>query len=931
MIFQHNLSKQITKGKKFMSKKMKKLFCIVLSIIMLMGCVPFSVFALDADSVSIENNIELNGSSTFGSMLADAISEEANICSDYSVTAIDVTNSEATVTYNTISDCTLLLAFYDEQTNEMYSYYSAEVDEYDVTVTISLNSDDLPNYYIAKAYLVDNKGAALCKEYVSYIYTKAFEDNFTNTTVYDFDENKVINLDDSYVTNFAVIADTTKKITSDGTSNIIENSYYDGDTYTFTDITSDISSLNAGDVFWYYTGDNEDVIIIKIKTIDVDGSTAVITADETSLDEVFDFVKIDESNDEYKMYFSPYYDESDENLDEVAETSKSSKSMQKAKVDFDESKSISATYPFGKDGKGWNVSENVKVKGSVSFTVGATVKVYYKSHWFKDNYLQVEVSVSPKFKIDISLNAEMPDKKVKKIGEVSVPLCAGLYVEFTPAIAIKASAKIDISGTLTVKAGFEYNNIDGFVNKCESPSFKPEIKVEGEFFVGLDMTPHVCIVHEKVADAGITAEAGFEIKAETKAKSDTHSCYVCLDGDINLNGEVSAYVQFLNKFKPSAKIINFSEKIADFYYSVDHSLFGWGECPFDTDSANQEFNGHYYKVFNGGTVSTWEDAKVYCENIGGHLAVIQSKEENMFLSDLIHSLGMKTAYFGYSDAKKEGQWEWVYGDSSYTNWHSGEPNNDGGKENYAEFYWKWTDGTWNDGNFAKGTQADESAFICEWESYRDYKKNKTQGGMGGRKSAPAKVTAQNNMSQELIDASYFEYSISFTAEPQSIYMVYSVADNNDIKYISQGTADNSGFVNTTFYENADTDTYAVGYFENQIASIKLNISDHTHSYNKNITSPDCLSDGNIVYTCSCGDSYTEIIPATGHIDDNGDGYCDKCHIDLSVHESDDPSANCSCNHHKSGIIKFFWKILNFFHKLFGMKQYQYCACGEAHW
>ncbi len=42
------------------------------------------------------------------------------------------------------------------------------------------------------------------------------------------------------------------------------------------------------------------------------------------------------------------------------------------------------------------------------------------------------------------------------------------------------------------------------------------------------------------------------------------------------------------------------------------------------------------------------------------------------------------------------------------------------------------------------------------------------------------------------------------------------------------------------------------------------IAPHTHGYNPVITQATCLNEGYIVYTCSCGDSYTEIIPATGN-------------------------------------------------------------------
>lgn len=40
---------------------------------------------------------------------------------------------------------------------------------------------------------------------------------------------------------------------------------------------------------------------------------------------------------------------------------------------------------------------------------------------------------------------------------------------------------------------------------------------------------------------------------------------------------------------------------------------------------------------------------------------------------------------------------------------------------------------------------------------------------------------------------------------------------------------------------------------------------HTHSYTSTVTKqPTCTATGVRTYTCSCGDSYTEVIPATGH-------------------------------------------------------------------
>lgn len=134
----------------------------------------------------------------------------------------------------------------------------------------------------------------------------------------------------------------------------------------------------------------------------------------------------------------------------------------------------------------------------------------------------------------------------------------------------------------------------------------------------------------------------------------------------------------------------------------------------DIPSDALEFNGHHYKIYVD-ACDSWEEAKEYCENLGGHLAVISSKEENDALFSYVISSGNKNAYFGYSDNQEEGNWYWSGDNSSYTNWHKNEPNSERSNEDFAMFYWKYSDGTWNDGNFGQGTVSDDRNFICEWD------------------------------------------------------------------------------------------------------------------------------------------------------------------------------------------------------------------------
>ena len=73
-----------------------------------------------------------------------------------------------------------------------------------------------------------------------------------------------------------------------------------------------------------------------------------------------------------------------------------------------------------------------------------------------------------------------------------------------------------------------------------------------------------------------------------------------------------------------------------------------------------------------------------------------------------------------------------------------------------------------------------------------------------------------------------------------------------------------------------TDIYIYDIYENgTLEKITYTLEEHVHEYTDEITKEaTCTKDGVRTYTCSCGDSYTETIEATGHNYSNGS--CTKC-------------------------------------------------------
>lgn len=146
------------------------------------------------------------------------------------------------------------------------------------------------------------------------------------------------------------------------------------------------------------------------------------------------------------------------------------------------------------------------------------------------------------------------------------------------------------------------------------------------------------------------------------------------------------------------------------------------------------YNGHSYVVYPESM--TWQEAKEYCEKLGGHLVTISDADEQKFVEDLAEKFTDKTSYWlggYYSDS----EWKWVDNtEFSYTNWDSWtdgtkeyrQPDNFYGDEYYLRFAnkdftytdWKSNKGKWNDvSNEADGTSGDVPlnffGLICEWD------------------------------------------------------------------------------------------------------------------------------------------------------------------------------------------------------------------------
>ena len=122
-----------------------------------------------------------------------------------------------------------------------------------------------------------------------------------------------------------------------------------------------------------------------------------------------------------------------------------------------------------------------------------------------------------------------------------------------------------------------------------------------------------------------------------------------------------------------------------------------------------KWGGHWYAVFS--EPCDWGAAKKKCEQLGGHLAYVESAAENSFLCKLAKDTPgiSEWAWIGGTDEKKEGEWLWLNGKPiKSTFWHRGEPSGHQ-DENYLVLWYGLN--TWND----CPAKYYPSSTVCEWE------------------------------------------------------------------------------------------------------------------------------------------------------------------------------------------------------------------------
>ncbi len=548
-------------------------------------------------------SLDIQATNSLGGILAKEISAEQteqlanNGCNVFS---IEMDGTHANVEFQTTDDCTLVVGVYDESGETLLATGSTEV-LYDQTeAVVSIEIDAMPEYFYLKGYLIDPADLApMCTVYENPNYTQEMQ-AFFSKTVEDFDAERVLNFDDDPTNNFAVYEESTILISqNDEGYNVVTSADDTACVYVIENADDSFLSLEVGDIFAYQYGEN-DLLIVKIAEMNVDGTTVTITGGETSMDEVFEYVRIEAEQGMEDADIAPaegavIVDENGDVIEQPQSSEVLSNAQIKSGASATETAKVSLKKEFEKEIKGQTNDHNqtvsslkgsVKVSASFALSASLSFKLYVSA---SQNYAELQLSYSSA----ITFSATGAAQLTVPIGTVGFAPVAGCIVEITPSFIVKLSGELSASGTWTGSVGLRADADSGTLeNISKAPKFTLSAKAQGTFYFGLDLMPKISLINEKILSMSMTGNVGVEIVAKMSGllasdmntdvtkMGEMHACNACIDGDLNFKYSLSFKVGlFKDKLSAELKLLDKTHKIGDFYYSFDYDELDFEECP----------------------------------------------------------------------------------------------------------------------------------------------------------------------------------------------------------------------------------------------------------------------------------------------------------------------------------------------------------------
>ena len=469
----------------------------------------------------------------------------------------------------------------------MYASGIADVPVEHTKITVNIDTNTLPDYYIVKAYLVDSVYAPLCDAYESLMYTHAYEeflavtpDDYQGEEVIVFDDNKE-QADFAVLDGSAIISETSEDMTFE----------YDELTLTFTfyNAIDDVKNLTPGDIYYYEYGTaSNEFLLFKVKSVTVNDKTVTIVQDENiSLSEVFSFVRIDAEAD----YDNVEIDESQ--LGEALTPIENSDSeIVPNDVGIVNGYNTSVSFGFGL--KYQKPNSKISISGSLGFTLVSSVKLTYDLKLFGESYFEFKsetVMITKLAGVEITGTVALP-KEYSELPIAKIPI-GPFVLSMNVNLILELSASVGFDITYTQAIVISANSDTG-LKKTTSSESDWDMDLNGgiEIKVGLGVSVSLAFgeaAHAHLLKLKVSGDFGLKYNGDTAVvgvwADKHHDCIACTNGEVVffVSAGITLSINIIKDILDfSFNIANWSVEIPlfDFYISLNKDGFscGKGSC-----------------------------------------------------------------------------------------------------------------------------------------------------------------------------------------------------------------------------------------------------------------------------------------------------------------------------------------------------------------
>ena len=626
---------------------MKKLLSFMVALVLSLNlCCEVFAYGYDQDYSmqypQFNSDYKISGTNAFGSMMAEAINNELNEQQEnngFNVFSVEITAGIATVELETLRDSTVVVGIYDETGSTLLMTGSSNVTSDDEYVSVVFPKE-LPQYFYIRAYLIDIESMRpLCTVYECPNYTREMQEFFSKT-VYDFDQDKVLNLDEDISNNFAVYSEIVTVVPCiEGINTLLSQG---GGMYVFANADINIRGLQPEQIFSYEYAPGE-IIIAKVATVTDNGDgTVTVFEQDTDLEEAFKYIKIDTSAGLEKAEIDN--SELEDGVEFVGVVDENPDPYGIRTMDNAENGSIehgnkdSLKYHLFKNETNLGKEDQVlsgkfTVEGDVTLSLESKVKYYIST-----DISYIEVSLDVSLGLDFSIEGEA--KLRFPLSEFIIKPIPYLTFELTPKFAVEFKAKLKVESKISGSLGYRADTKVGVTDISKPFELSKEVDLDGELYVGIVLEPQISVVSEKIVNVKLSGQIGAKLESknnlieeEEQDPDKLHLCKHCIEGELFavISGKFSAELLSMEKLKFEKKFDVVKFKIFDFYWSFTYGDSGFRTCPhyeylytvhvlgdwlIPLEGAKVELDGESYTTDSAGDAKFYiEEGKVYTATV----------------------------------------------------------------------------------------------------------------------------------------------------------------------------------------------------------------------------------------------------------------------------------------------------------------------------